>query len=161
MKVIQSIQQLFRQGRFEYDQYRYISKTGADIIPGEVPVPVGDELQCSLFKNSTYTLVTMCIYEKILWIIPYHYYEYIIWMKNDDIDFDNCTAEDIIDLMGHAVKWNQENMMRPDNRFANGTFSFVRKSDKITTHSYSVNNGDYLFMKMRNIKSAFKIFLRK
>lgn len=142
-------------GNFVYTQSRYISKKGSDLIPGDVPVPVGDELQCTLFKNGSYTLVAMCIYEKIMWIIPWHYNEYIIWMKNEDIDFDKCTAEDIIKWMDEAVHWNQRGIMKPDDRYKGGNFNFIKYPEYITTHSYSVDGGDYTFLKMNNIDSIY------
>ena len=140
----------FNGGNASYQYSRYISKWGGDIIPGDIPIPVGDELQCTLFKNDKFTYAAMCIEEKILFIIPWHYYEYIIKMNNEDIDFDNCDAEYILDLMYHATIWNKEDKMSYDSRYNDGSFIFFNTYGA-PTHTYSLDNGDYTYLKMRNV----------
>lgn len=160
MKLFKAIAKGFRKlfkkrtllgdGSTQYSIARYISKKGGDIIPGDVPIPVSDELQCTLFKNDKYTYITMCIFEEILFFIPWHYNEFIIQVKNEDINFDTCTAEDIVRWMAKAVKWNLGTEMRPDDRYKSGTFHFMN-NDKVITHSFSVDSGDYIYLKMNNI----------
>lgn len=155
MKIFKAIAKYFRlkrkkrtmTGNFTYEECRYISKKGGDIIPGDIPIPVSDELQSYLFKTGSTVIITMCIFEEILWFIPWHYYEYIVWLKDTDIDYDNCTAETIIKWMDECTKWNQRDLMRPDDSFEGGNFIFFNMSG-IGTHSFSTDNGDYLVMRL-------------
>lgn len=157
MKLLNAIKQLFRRkpivgsGSFTYDVCRYISKSGGDILPGPVPVPVGDELQSTIFKNDKYTMVAMCIYEKIIWLIPWHYDEYIILFNTSDFDYDGATAEDIVKLIDEAENWNKRDKLTPVD-VGEGSFIFIRSSDGVPSHSYSTDNGDYIVLKMRNVE---------
>lgn len=155
MKFFKAIAKYFRSkkngkvksGEFTYSESRYISKKGGDIIPGDVPIPVSDELQSYLFKNGSEVVITMCIFEEILWFIPWHYYEYIVFLKDTDIDFYNCTAETILVWMDDCTKWNQRDLMRPDHAFDGGSFIFVNK-DGVPTNAFSTDSNDYLVMRL-------------
>ena len=137
-------------GNASYIYSRYISKKGADIIDGDIPVPTSDELQCTLFRNDQYTYVAMCIEEKFFFFIPWHYNEFIVKMNNYDINFDSCTAEDIVNIMYHATIWNKEDIMIPDTRYNDGEFVFFNQSGE-STHEYDLGSNDYKFMKKKNV----------
>lgn len=158
IKAIKAIKDLMRKkrlggGNFNYKNSRYISKSGADLIPGDVPVPVGDELQCTLFDGGSYTAVAMCIYEKIFFFIPWHYNEFIVILNSYEYNIETKTAEDIVTLMGKAVNWNKSDYLKPVDGYQGGEYIFYNK-DGVATHSYSVDSGDYIVLKRTDIKAG-------
>ena len=152
LKLIKKYSKL-SSGSVKYEESRYLSKKGADLLPGPIPLPASDELQCTLFVDGLDLYVAMCIYEKILWFIPYHYNEFIVKMQVYDINYVDCTAEDIVKIMDDAVNWNKRDRFILADEYKDGLFEF-KNIDGTVTHSYSVDSGDYVVLKNKHPRKA-------
>ena len=137
-------------GSKEFDvteHYTWI-KEGGDIIPGDVPVPVGDTFIYTLyFTNDKKQVLVTSMEEKILWIIPFTYDEYIIEFPNWKYTPDQMTCQKALDEVYEAEHWNWRTDVEYVTDYDCGVFWINR--DLKVMHAYKIADSDYSYLRYR------------
>ena len=129
-----------------FDEIQEGTKKGADIWGTDFPIPVSDTLSYKLLSRNEgsdkYTqFVITSIESKILFIIPFHYDEYIIeipWRKYTNETF---TAEMAVKEIEAAENWNKGKEMHYTG--FNGDVTFEGCGRKL---NYECSDSDYDWM---------------
>lgn len=111
----------------DVDRIAYHESKGADIIPGDVPIPTGITFKLwHMTKDDGTTYIGTKVEEKILWIIPLEYGQHV-WQARPG-EWDNPG-----DKMAKAYEWadllDKQWSHKVDMKCIGSGANFRRKSD--------------------------------
>ena len=129
-----------------FDEIQEGTKKGADIWGTDFPIPVSDTLSYKLLSRNEggdkYTqFVITSIESKILFIIPFHYDEYIIEIPWRRYTNETFTAEMAVKEIEAAENWNKGKEMHYTG--FNGDVTFEGCGRKL---NYECSDSDYDWM---------------
>ena len=147
-KIFQFLRRLFRRKNpdsicwIQFEDIEEGSKSGADIWGTDWPIPVSDVLSYKLLIRGNEQYVITSVESKILFIIPFHYDEYIIEIPRIKYEKGNFGAKEALDEIHDAENWNKGERLRPTGFEGYVTFQGCDREME-----YECGNNDYIWLK--------------